>query len=89
MEKSQSQEKEDERVFRSACRMCHGGCGVLIHVKNDKIIKIEGDPESPLSKGTLCIKALAGIDLVYHPPQISSEEGGRKRGGQVAADQLG
>ena len=50
--------------------MCHGGCGVLVHVKDGKITKIEGDPESPLSKGTICIKALAGMDLVYHPDRL-------------------
>lgn len=50
--------------------MCHGGCGVLVHVKDGKIIKIEGDPESPLSRGTMCVKCLASLEHVYNPYRI-------------------
>lgn len=57
----------DERIVRSHCRICHGGCGVLVHVQNNKVIRIEGDPESPISRGTLCPKGIASIQLAYHP----------------------
>jgi anaerobic selenocysteine-containing dehydrogenase/TorA maturation chaperone TorD len=60
----------DERAVRSTCGMCHGGCGILVHVKEGKIVKVEGDPNSPLSKGTLCAKGLAAKQLVYHPDRL-------------------
>ncbi len=31
--------------FRTVCRTSHGECGVITHVKNDRVIKVEGDPE--------------------------------------------
>jgi anaerobic selenocysteine-containing dehydrogenase len=43
---------------------------VLVHVKDGKAIKVEGDPEGPLNKGTLCSKGLASIELLYHPDRI-------------------
>ena len=59
-----------ESVVRSHCRICHGGCGVLVHVKEGKVVRIEGDPESPISRGTLCPKGIASIQLVYHPDRL-------------------
>mgnify|MGYP001813492225 CR=1 FL=1 len=50
--------------------MCHGGCGVLVHVKDDKVIKVTGDPESPLNKGKMCPKGLASIEHLYHPDRL-------------------
>ena len=48
----------DERIVRSHCRICHGGCGVLVHVKDGRVIRIEGDPESPISRGPFALKEL-------------------------------
>ncbi len=56
--------------IRTACRSCHGGCGVIAHVRDGKVVKIEGDPESPISHGTLCSKGLAMTQLVYHPDRV-------------------
>jgi thiosulfate reductase/polysulfide reductase chain A len=58
------------KIFRSACKMCHGGCGALIHVKDGKVVKIKGDPESPLNKGKMCPKGLASIEHLYHPDRL-------------------
>jgi len=58
------------KTYKSACRMCHGGCGVLVHVKDGKIIKIEGDPRSPLNRGSLCVKGLASIEHAYNPQRL-------------------
>ena len=60
----------DEKVVRSHCRICHGGCGVLVHLRDGKVVRIEGDPESPISRGTLCPKGLATIQLAYHPDRL-------------------
>ncbi len=58
------------KKIRTACRNCHGGCGVIAHVRDGKVIKVEGDPQSPISHGTLCSKGLAVTQLVYHPDRI-------------------
>lgn len=58
------------QVHKSACRMCHGGCGVLVHVVDGVIRKVTGDPNSPLNRGELCPKGAAGIDIVYHPDRL-------------------
>ncbi|UCF72969.1 MAG: molybdopterin-dependent oxidoreductase [Deltaproteobacteria bacterium] len=58
------------KKIRTACRSCHGGCGVIAHVKDGKVMKVEGDPESPISHGTLCSKGLAITQLVYHPDRV-------------------
>lgn len=60
-----------DTVFKSACRMCHGGCGVLVHVKSGKVVKIEGNPDSPASQGKICPKGLASIEHLYHPDRIT------------------
>ncbi|MBW2039922.1 MAG: molybdopterin-dependent oxidoreductase [Deltaproteobacteria bacterium] len=58
------------KKIRTVCRSCHGGCGVIAHVKDGKVIKVEGDPESPISHGTMCSKGLAITQLAYHPDRV-------------------
>ena len=58
------------KFVKTVCRSCHGGCGVIAHVKNGKVIKVEGDPESPISHGTMCAKGLAITQLAYHPDRV-------------------
>ena len=52
-----------EAAVKSICRMCHGGCGVIVYVKNGRVAKIAGDPECPINHGTLCSKGLASAQL--------------------------
>ncbi|HEY4711639.1 MAG TPA: molybdopterin-dependent oxidoreductase [Dehalococcoidia bacterium] len=59
-----------EEVIKSNCRGCHGGCGVLVHVRDGTIIKIEGDPDFPTNHGSMCSKGLAFQQLVYHPDRV-------------------
>ncbi len=58
------------KTYRTACRMCHGGCGALVFVKDGKVTKIKGDPESPLNKGKLCIKGLSSLEHLYNPDRL-------------------
>jgi formate dehydrogenase major subunit len=53
-----------DRVVRSVCPYCGVGCGQLIYVKKEKILDIEGDPDSPISEGCLCPKGAATFQLV-------------------------
>ncbi|MGQ9546035.1 MAG: molybdopterin-containing oxidoreductase family protein [Dehalococcoidia bacterium] len=59
-----------EQVVRTNCRGCHGGCGVLVHVRDGTIVKIEGDPDFPTNHGSMCSKGLAFQQLVYHPDRV-------------------
>ena len=61
---------EINKIYKSVCRMCHGGCGVLVHVHRNEIVKITGDPKSPLNKGRLCPKGLASIEHLYNPNRL-------------------
>jgi len=61
---------EEVTKIRTVCRSCHGACGVIAHVKDGKVVKVEGDPDSPISHGTMCAKGLAITQLAYHPDRI-------------------
>ncbi len=50
--------------------MCHGGCGILVHIADGKALKLEGDPNCPNNEGELCPKGRAGLDLLYHPDRL-------------------
>ncbi len=60
-----------DSVVKSHCRMCHGGCGVLVYVKDGKAVKIAGDPDCPINHGTLCSKGFGSIQLAYHPDRLT------------------
>lgn len=49
---------------------CHGGCGVLAHVKDNKIIKVEGDPDHPWNQGRLCSRCLSMTQYMYHKDRL-------------------
>ena len=56
-----------DRVVKSICPYCAVGCGQNVYVKDDKVIQIEGDPDSPISRGRLCPKGSASLSLVNNP----------------------
>ncbi len=58
------------RTVKTACCFCKPFCGLLVTVDNERIVKVEGDPEDRMSKGALCPKALASKQLVYHPDRV-------------------
>jgi formate dehydrogenase major subunit len=53
-----------DRVAKSVCPYCAVGCGQNVYVKNERIIDIEGDADSPISAGRLCPKGSATFQLV-------------------------
>ena len=53
-------------VSKSICPYCGVGCGQLVFHKNDQLISIEGDPESPISRGRLCPKGADTFELHTH-----------------------
>src|ERR1700743_3178374 len=60
----QPRTKDADRVVKSICPYCAVGCGQDVYVKDGKIIDIEGDYDSPISRGCLCPKGSATFQLV-------------------------
>ncbi|MBM4340135.1 MAG: molybdopterin oxidoreductase [Deltaproteobacteria bacterium] len=60
-----------DSFVKSHCRMCHGGCGVIVYVKGGKVAKIAGDPDCPIAHGTLCAKGLASAQIAYHKDRLT------------------
>ncbi len=56
-----------DKVVQSICPYCAVGCGQKVYVKDEKVIQIEGDPDSPISRGRLCPKGAASEGLVNSP----------------------
>ncbi len=56
-----------DRVVQSVCPYCAVGCGQRIFVKDEQVIQVEGDPDSPVSRGRLCPKGSATKQLVTGP----------------------
>jgi formate dehydrogenase major subunit len=56
-----------DRVVSSVCPYCAVGCGQKVYVKDERIVQIEGDPDSPVSRGRLCPKGSASKSLVTSP----------------------
>jgi formate dehydrogenase major subunit len=56
-----------DRVVRSICPYCAVGCGQRVYVKDERVTQIEGDPDSPISRGRLCPKGAASKQLVQSP----------------------
>ena len=58
---------EADHVTQSICPYCAVGCGQRIFVKDGEITQIDGDPDSPISRGRLCPKGAASRNLVQSP----------------------
>jgi formate dehydrogenase major subunit len=56
-----------DKVVQSVCPYCAVGCGQRVFVKDDRVVQIEGDPDSPVSRGRLCPKGAASESLVNSP----------------------
>src|SRR5437868_8026526 len=60
-----------KRVVHAACpHDCPDACAVLITVDGDRAVKIQGDPEHPVTRGFLCAKVSKYLDRVYSPERV-------------------
>ena len=62
---------EGTHAAPSVCPYCAVGCGQLVHSRDGKIVNIEGNPDSPISQGTLCPKGAATYQLAVNPERIT------------------
>lgn len=61
----------DAEVTRSICPYCGVGCGQLVYHKAGKLVSIEGDPQSPISRGRLCPKGADTYELHTHAARLT------------------
>src|SRR5438034_3516459 len=64
--------QESDEVVKSICPYCAVGCGQNVYVKDGRITDIEGDPDSPISRGRLCPKGAATFQLVTGSHRVHS-----------------
>ena len=91
-QKPADSQKDDTQIITTTCRACIHNCGVRAHVRNSRVIKIEGDPNYPMTDGTLCAKGLSGINALYHPdrnkyPMIRVGERGENKWKRISWDE--
>jgi formate dehydrogenase major subunit len=60
-----------DRVVGSICPFCAVGCAQKVYVKDEQVIQIEGDPDTPISRGRLCPKGSASKSLVNSPLRLT------------------
>jgi formate dehydrogenase major subunit len=59
-----------DRVAGSVCPYCAVGCAQNVYVRDEQVVQIEGDPDSPISRGRLCPKGSASLQLVTGPQRL-------------------
>ncbi|HEY9769800.1 MAG TPA: molybdopterin-dependent oxidoreductase [Coleofasciculaceae cyanobacterium] len=62
----QSGALQPDKIVDSACQFCNFLCGLKVHLKNDRVIDILGEPDDPVQAGELCVKAPMMTELVYN-----------------------
>src|SRR5215210_8727736 len=60
-----------DRVVKSICPYCAVGCAQSVYVKDERVVQIEGDKDSPISRGRLCPKGSSTLSLVTAPSRVT------------------
>jgi formate dehydrogenase major subunit len=73
-ENAEAREREnrikDAEVSTTICPYCAVGCGMLTYTKNGKVINIEGDPDHPINRGSLCCKGASLYQIANNPTRV-------------------
>jgi len=56
---------------KAVCRFCGTGCGIMLAVKDDKVVAVKGDPESPVNRGINCIKGYFNAKIMYGKDRLT------------------
>ena len=60
------------KLLQSACPYCGVGCTLVLHTRDDRVVKITGEPGLGVSKGWLCVKGRFGLDFVASPNRLTT-----------------
>jgi anaerobic selenocysteine-containing dehydrogenase len=61
----------DVNYVPSTCLLCPSHCGILGRVVDDRLVRIDGNPLHPVSRGGLCPKGRAGVQMLLHPDRLT------------------
>lgn len=61
---------KDAKIIPGMCQLCSTICGIVGYVKDDRVLKIEGNPNDPNSRGKLCARGHAALNHLYHPERL-------------------
>jgi formate dehydrogenase major subunit len=56
---------------KTICPYCAVGCGIIVHTKDGKVVNTEGDPDHPISEGTLCSKGASLYQVINNPLRLT------------------
>jgi thiosulfate reductase/polysulfide reductase chain A len=65
-----------DEVRRSYCGLCHPRCGTLLHFKDDRVVKVTGDPDHPVTRGAVCERSRLMPDRLNYPLKRIGDKGG-------------
>jgi len=71
MKAAKNKAEGDWRWDKSVCRFCGTGCGIMVAVKNDKIVAVKGDPAAPVNRGLNCIKGYFNAKIMYGEDRLT------------------
>ena len=60
--------------YASVCGECPAGCGTLVRTREGRAVKVEGNPEHPINRGSLCIRGQASLQGLYNPDRITGPQ---------------
>jgi len=63
--------KQATRQVKTICPYCGVGCSIYLGLRGNEIVEVQGDKESPVNKGGLCVKGRFGFDFVNHPSRLT------------------
>ncbi|MDP2662170.1 MAG: molybdopterin-dependent oxidoreductase, partial [Dehalococcoidia bacterium] len=61
-----------EKWVTTVCDRCYVGCGIKVHVVDNVVVGMEGDPDNPLNRGKMCAKGKAGVMAHYNPNRVKT-----------------
>lgn len=70
VDKAYAETPAETKVFKTSCHGCIQMCPAIAYVENGVVVKLEGDPEAPVSRGSLCSKGINQIHTMYSPRRI-------------------
>src|SRR6266498_4296746 len=57
--------------YATTCRECAAGCGLRARIREGRVVKLEGNPDSPINHGRLCARGQAGLQGLYNPDRVT------------------
>ena len=62
---------KNAKETKTICPYCAVGCGIIVHTADGKVINTEGDPDHPISEGTLCSKGSSLYQIINNPQRLT------------------